>query len=417
MVVVEVVDMDEWMDEVDVVVIGGGAAGLSGALMLARARRSVVVIDAGAPRNAPAQAVHGLLARDGTPPAELRAQGREEVRRYGGRLVDGQVTAAVRTGAGFTVTLADGRSVTARRLLVTSGLVDELPDVAGLRDRWGRDVLHCPYCHGWEVRDQAVGVLASGPMSVHQALLFRQLTADVTFFSHTLPPTPEQAEQLAARGIAVVDGEVAAVEVTDDRLTGVRLRDGRMVRREAVVVATRMVARAGFLDGLGLRAMRAPERGRRVHPRRPDRPDRGARGVGRRQRHGPDRAGRSGRGGRGDGSGPHQRRPRHGGDAGGGRRAAGTVGRGRVKGPRERDVGHVEDGAARGADRRGARAGRPRHRRGGRARPVAARRRTDRLDPAGRLVALPPGQGPRPRAPGRHRSPGGTGAPSSRAVR
>jgi len=139
MVVMEVVEMDEWMDEwmdeVDVVVIGGGAAGLSGGLMLARARRSVVVIDAGAPRNAPAEGVHGLLARDGTPPAELRAQGREEVRRYGGRLVDGQVTAAVRTGAGFTVTLADGRSVTARRLLVTSGLVDELPDVAGLRDR------------------------------------------------------------------------------------------------------------------------------------------------------------------------------------------------------------------------------------------------------------------------------------------
>jgi thioredoxin reductase len=258
MVVVEVVDMDEWMHEVDVVVIGGGAAGLSGALMLARSRRSVVVIDAGAPRNAPAQGVHGLLARDGTPPAELREQGRAEVRRYGGRLVDGQVAAAVRTGAGFTVTLADGRSVTARRLLVTSGLVDELPDVAGLRERWGRDVLHCPYCHGWEVRDQAVGVLASGPMSVHQALLFRQLTADVTFFSHTLPPTAEQAEQLAARGITVVDGEVAAVEIADDRLTGVRLRDGTVIRREAVVVATRMVARAGFLNGLGLRAVEHP---------------------------------------------------------------------------------------------------------------------------------------------------------------
>lgn len=90
MVALEVVDMEEWMDEVDVVVIGGGAAGLNGALMLARARRSVVVIDAGAPRNAPAEGVHGLLARDGTPPAELRAQGRAEVRRYGGRLVDGR---------------------------------------------------------------------------------------------------------------------------------------------------------------------------------------------------------------------------------------------------------------------------------------------------------------------------------------
>ena len=248
--------VDEWTDDAEVVVIGGGAAGLSGALMLARARRSVVVVDAGAPRNAPADGVHGLLARDGTPPAELLAQGRAEVRRYGGRVVDGVVAAAVRDGDGFAVTLADGRAVRARRLLVTTGLVDELPDVPGLRERWGRDVLHCPYCHGWEVRDQAVGVLASGPMSVHQALLFRQWTADVTFFTHTMPaPTPEQVEQFAARGIRVVDGQVAAVEVVDDRLVGVRMDDGRLVGRDALVVATRMVARAGFLADLGLHAV------------------------------------------------------------------------------------------------------------------------------------------------------------------
>ena len=251
--------MDEWTDDAEVVVIGGGAAGLNGALMLARARRSVVVIDAGAPRNAPADGVHGLLARDGTPPAELLAQGRAEVRRYGGRVVDGVVAAAVRDGDGFAVTLADGRAVRARRLLVTTGLVDELPDVPGLRERWGRDVLHCPYCHGWEVRDQAVGVLASGPMSVHQALLFRQWTADVTFFTHTMPaPTPEQAEQFAARGIRVVDGEVAAVEVVDDRLVGVRMDDGRLIGRDALVVATRMVARDGFLADLGCHAVEHP---------------------------------------------------------------------------------------------------------------------------------------------------------------
>ena len=259
MVVVEVVAMTEWTDRADVVVIGGGAAGLNGALMLARARRSVVVIDAGAPRNAPAEGVHGLLGREGTPPGELLARGRSEVRQYGGRVVDGTVAAAVRDGDGFAVTLVDGRSVRARRLLVTTGLVDELPDVAGLRERWGRDVLHCPYCHGWEVRDRAVGVLASGPMSVHQALLFRQWSADVTFFSHTMPaPTPEQAEQFAARGITVVDGEVAAVEVVDDRMTGVRMRDGRLVGRDAVVVATRMVARAGFLADLGLAPVEHP---------------------------------------------------------------------------------------------------------------------------------------------------------------
>ncbi|MEV8567987.1 bifunctional NAD(P)/FAD-dependent oxidoreductase/class I SAM-dependent methyltransferase [Streptomyces sp. NPDC051322] len=251
---------DRLMDGYDVVVLGGGAAGLSGALMLARARRSVVVIDAGAPRNAPATGVHGLLAREGIRPAELLERGRTEVRGYGGHVVSGEVAAVTREGTEpFEVTLADGRSVRARRLLVATGLVDELPDVPGLRERWGRDVLHCPYCHGWEVRDQAIGVLASGPMSVHQALLFRQWSEDVTFFSHTMPlPTGEEREQLTARGIRVVHGEVASLEIAGDRLVGVRLSDGTVVSREALAVAPRMVARTGFLRALGLTAREHP---------------------------------------------------------------------------------------------------------------------------------------------------------------
>ncbi|MFE2182978.1 NAD(P)/FAD-dependent oxidoreductase [Streptomyces sp. NPDC059455] len=250
---------DELKNAYDVVVIGGGAAGLSGALMLARARRSVVVIDAGDPRNAPASGVHGLLARDGIPPAELVERGRTEVRGYGGQLVSGEVEAVTREDTGFQVTLTDGRTVRALRLLLATGLVDELPDVPGLRSRWGRDVVHCPYCHGWEIRDQAIGVLGSGPLSVHQAMLFRQWSEDVTFFAHTLPmPTGEEAEQLAARGIRVVNGEVASVEIVEDRLVGVRLRDGNVVKREALAVASRMVARTGFLAALGLRPVEHP---------------------------------------------------------------------------------------------------------------------------------------------------------------
>jgi thioredoxin reductase len=236
----------------DVVVVGGGAAGLSGALMLARARRSVVVVDAGAPRNAPADGVHGLLGHDGVPPSELLTRGRAEVTRYGGQVVPGEVTAATHADGGFVVALADGRTTTARRLLITTGLVDELPDVPGLRERWGRDVVHCPYCHGWEVRDRAIGVLASGPTSVHQALLFRQWTPDLTFFTHRQQPTEEQREQLTARGISVVDGEVAALRVDGDRLTGVLLADGRVVPRDVVAVATWMRARAGVLVAVGL---------------------------------------------------------------------------------------------------------------------------------------------------------------------
>ena len=277
-------------DAYEVIVIGGGAAGLSGALMLARSRRSVLVIDAGQPRNAPADGVHGLLGREGMNPLELVARGREEVRGYGGEIVDGEVVSAARDGSpggggspggdgspdelagepgiqgvgaepvggrampGFVVELADGRRFRAKRLLVTAGLVDELPDVPGVRERWGHDVVHCPYCHGWEIRDQAIGVLATGPMSVHQALLFRQLSDDVMFFAHRQPElSDEQAEQLAARGITVVLGEVDRLEPD-----GVLLKSGRLFPRQAIAVATRMVARGGFLSGLGLKPIEHP---------------------------------------------------------------------------------------------------------------------------------------------------------------
>lgn len=249
---------DDLVSNYDVVVVGGGAAGLNGALLLARSRRPVLVVDAGAPRNSPAAAVHGLLGHDGVPPAELLERGRAEVRGYGGQVVGGEVTAAARDGDGFSVVLADGRAVRARRLLVASGLTDELPDVPGVRERWGRDVVHCPYCHGWEVRGQAIGVLASGPMSVHQALLFRQLSDDVVYFAHLSTPAAEQAGQLAARGIRVVEGEVASLSVQGDQLTGVQLADGTVVAREALAVSTRMVARAGFLAGLGLKPEEHP---------------------------------------------------------------------------------------------------------------------------------------------------------------
>jgi thioredoxin reductase len=243
------------MTTYDAVVIGGGAAGLNGALMLARSRRSVLVIDAGQPRNAPPEGIHGLLGHDGRPPAELLATGREEVTRYGGEVISGEVVSLAGGAGDFEVGLADGTSVRARRLLVTTGLVDELPDVPGLRERWGREVVHCPYCHGWEVRDQAIGVIATGPMSVHQALLFRQLSDDVVYFRRGTELPEEQAALLAGRGIAVVESPVTGLAIEGDRLLGVRLEDGSVTSREAVAVASRMVARAGVLDGLGLKTV------------------------------------------------------------------------------------------------------------------------------------------------------------------
>ena len=242
----------------DVVIIGGGPAGLSAALILGRSRRSVVVVDAAEPRNAPAAHMHGFITRDGTPPGDILAMARLEVEGYGVEVRAGSVVAATTTESGFQLTLADGGVLTARQLLVTTGLVDELPDVPGVRELWGDQVIHCPYCHGWEVRDRAIGVIGSGPMATHQALLFRQLSDDVVVFAHTHPPSDEQRADLAARGIRVVDDEVAALEVTDGRLAGVRLASGEVVAREAVSVAPRFVARAAFLEGLGVELAELP---------------------------------------------------------------------------------------------------------------------------------------------------------------
>jgi thioredoxin reductase len=240
------------MNEYDVAVIGGGAAGLSAALVLTRARRGVAVIDAGEPRNAPAAAMHGFLSRDGMPPGDLLAAGRDEVTRYGGQLIPGTVSGVrAREDGGFELTLTDGTSLTARRVLVTTGLHDEIPDLPGLRERWGRDVLHCPYCHGHEVRDQPLGVLGGRPEAVQHALLVRQWSDDVVYFAHTESPTASEREQLAARDIAVVDGPVARVVVEADALIGVELVDGSVVRRTAVFVRPDFVPHTGLLTDLG----------------------------------------------------------------------------------------------------------------------------------------------------------------------
>lgn len=250
----------------DVVVVGGGAAGLAAALSLGRSRRTVRVLDAGEPRNATSPHAHNLLTRDGTPPAELLAAARTEVAHYGVEVVEARVVAA-RALAGpadgpaddpaadpaFEVDTDDGTTHRARRLVVATGLRDELPAVTGLADRWGRDVLHCPYCHGWEVRDRPLAVLATGPRAVHMALLVRQLSADVTLLLHdAFEPSADEHADLAARGVRVVAGRVDAVRVADDALTGLALADGGVVPCDAVFVGTRGVLDATLVDGLGL---------------------------------------------------------------------------------------------------------------------------------------------------------------------
>ncbi|MGW0578246.1 NAD(P)/FAD-dependent oxidoreductase, partial [Streptomyces sp. NPDC002920] len=244
----------------EVIVIGGGAAGLSAALVLGRARRRTLVVDAGEPRNAPAAHMQGYLTRDGMPPAEFLAKGREEIARYGVELVRDRAVAA-RKAEDFAVDLAGGRTVRARQLVLATGLKDELPPVEGVAERFGRDVLHCPYCHGWEVRDQAFGVLATTPLSVHQALIVTQWSKDVTFFLHTVAEkelADDDLRRLAAAGVRVVPGEVAGLTVQDDRLTGVRLADGKSYDREVLFVAPRAVPQNGLLEQLGAELAESP---------------------------------------------------------------------------------------------------------------------------------------------------------------
>jgi thioredoxin reductase len=241
------------MSRYDVVVIGGGAAGLSAALVLSRARRTVLVVDAGEPRNAPASHMHGYLSRDGQAPADLLATGRNEVRGYGGEIVPGTVTDLVPDGpTGFWVLLDDGQRLSARRLLVTTGLRDELPDIPGLADRWARDVLHCPYCHGHEVRDRQLGVIGGTPGAVRYAQIVRQWTPELVYF--TPPDTLTNAERtgLLARAIGVVEGTIDQLVIDDeDHLRGVQMNDGCVIPREALFVPPRFVPNATLLAGLG----------------------------------------------------------------------------------------------------------------------------------------------------------------------
>ena len=198
----------------DVVIIGGGAAGLSAAVMLGRARRSVIVVDDHRPRNRAAPHMHGLLSRDGMSPLDLLEQGRTDARKYGVEFVDGAATAIEQVDDGFVV--RGPRDLHARRVVVATGLVDVLPDIPGVEELWGTAAVVCPYCDGWEVRDQPLGVIATSPMSRNQAHLLRQWTSDLTVFGAREAGIPEEElSTLAARGITLAPPALGIREAGD----------------------------------------------------------------------------------------------------------------------------------------------------------------------------------------------------------
>ena len=211
--------MESGVNEYEVVVVGGGAAGLSAAVMLGRARRSVLVIDEQQPRNRFAPHMHGLLSRDGMSPLELLEHGRADARKYGVDFVDGTVTSIEQAEGGFLVSGPD--DVIARRVIVATGLVDVLPEIPGVAALWGTGTVVCPYCDGWEVRDQPLGVIATSPMSRNQAHLLRQWTADLTVFGGKEAGISEtELAGMEARGITLappaieVAGSTGAIRIT-----------------------------------------------------------------------------------------------------------------------------------------------------------------------------------------------------------
>ena len=245
----------------DVAVIGGSAAGLAAALLLGRQRRSVIVVDAGEPRNAPAAHMHSYLGHEGLPPSELNAIGREEVRRYGGEVIAGRAVDVSRTDDHrFRVDLVGGHTLIARRVLAATGLVDELPDIDGLADHWGSDVIHCPFCHGFEVRDQRIVQIVTHPRGLHPAGLFRQLSARFTLVLHEgVDADHPELDAMRAAGVHVTDGRVRRIVTGDDgHVAAVELTDGDRIEADAVAIGPRFRVRAEPFASLGLKPTEHP---------------------------------------------------------------------------------------------------------------------------------------------------------------
>ena len=239
----------------DVAIIGASAAGLAAGLQLGRQRRSVIVVDSGEPRNAPAAFMHSYLGHEGVTPSQMAAIGREEVRSYGGEVIAGRAIDVVRVDHDrFRVQLVGGHRVIARRVLVATGLVDELPAIEGLAEHWGRDVIHCPFCHGYEVRDQRIVQIVTHPMGLHQAGLFRQLTTRLTLVLHAGVETDDpQLDVLLAGGVTVVDRPVLRVVAgADGRIVSVEVAGGDQIAADAVAIGTRFRARADMLSTLDI---------------------------------------------------------------------------------------------------------------------------------------------------------------------
>ncbi|UVL81538.1 NAD(P)/FAD-dependent oxidoreductase [Pseudomonas sp. B21-028] len=233
----------------DVIIAGGSYAGMSAGLQLARARRKVLVIDAGQRRNRFAATSHGFLGQDGRAPGDIAEDARAQLMAYPTVewLSDSAVGAAAEAG-GFSVETARGQRYSARRLLLATGVIDDLPAVDGLAERWGKSVFHCPYCHGYELEQGPIGVLATSEMSLHHALMLPDWGPTTFFLNGAFEPDPEQRASLEQRGVAVVSERVERIE---GERANVVLADGRMVVIDGLFVLPRTRVAGSLAASLG----------------------------------------------------------------------------------------------------------------------------------------------------------------------
>ncbi|MEH6720091.1 MAG: NAD(P)/FAD-dependent oxidoreductase [Aurantimonas endophytica] len=243
----------------DAIVVGGSFAGLSAATYIARGRRSVAVIDAGAPRNRFAAHSHGFLAQEGSNPGAILAAARQQLAAYEGlSLIAATALDARRTDDGFAVVLDRGETLEAARLVLAFGLTDLLPDVPGLRERWGRSVLHCPYCHGYELAGQRLGVLHTAPHSIHQAMLIAEWGPTTLFLDGKEMPDAATQDELARRGVQIEPSPVLALEGDDGTLSHVALGDGRELSLDALYIAAPTQLNSDLAGRLGCAIVEGP---------------------------------------------------------------------------------------------------------------------------------------------------------------
>lgn len=244
----------------DAIIIGGSFAGLSAAMQLARARRRILIIDAGHPRNRFAKSSHGFLGQDGQAPQEIQRLAAGQVAAYPtAGFFKGEALSARQTEAGeFAVDLSDGRAAIARRLILATGIRDELPPLPGLQERWGVSVLHCPYCHGFEVAGRPLGVLATMAMSVHQAMLIPDWGPTTYFTQAIFEPSDEEAAGLLARGVTIERTPVVAVRGAGLDIEAVELADGRTIPIKALFAGPKTHMVSPIADQLGCRFEEGP---------------------------------------------------------------------------------------------------------------------------------------------------------------